>query len=125
VAQRDTMECTGASQEERATWSGTAKHFDVTANGIGKSSAPLHWRHHQEFLRMSSHVSKRRELPGVDTVTGPRRCVGSHPVKGEPGNTSQCRSSLWSSRGIGKRPQKYYRMKQSLTCSGKLNAGST
>jgi len=49
VAQGYSMECTGASQEERVTWSGATKHFKVTANGIGKSSAPLHWRHHQEF----------------------------------------------------------------------------
>lgn len=49
MAQGDPMECTGASQEERATWSGTAKHLKVMANGIGKSSAPRHWRHHQEF----------------------------------------------------------------------------
>jgi len=51
-------------------------------------------------------VSKRRELPGARYGNRAHRCVGSHPVEGEPGKASQCRSSLRLSRGIEKRPQK-------------------
>jgi len=51
-------------------------------------------------------VSKRGELPGARYGKRANRCVGSHPVEGEPGKTSKYRSSLWSSRGIEKRPQK-------------------
>jgi len=59
------LECRVASQEERATWSGTAKHFKAMANGIGKSLM----QHLcigvtvKSFLRISLHVSQRRELP--------------------------------------------------------------
>lgn len=102
------MECTGASQEKRAIWSGTTKDFKVIANGIGKSSM----QHLcfgvtiNSFLRISLYLSQRKELPGARYGNRDHRCVGSHPVEGEPGKTSQCRSSLWSSRGIEQRPQK-------------------
>jgi len=111
------MECTGASQEKRAIWSGTTKDFKVIANGIGKSSM----QHLcigvtvKSFLRISLHVSQRRELSGARYHNRAHRCGGSHPGLGEPGKTSQCRSSLWSSRGIEQRPKKYYRMQQRQT----------
>jgi len=60
----------------------------------------------KSFLRISLHVSKRWELSGARWGKRAQRWVGTHPVEGEPGKTSQCRNSLCSSGGIEQRPQK-------------------